>query len=222
MCTRCVLRAAGSFFSSVYVRASSIGTCTFTLQQCLFFQYIYVLTSPVQQYVARTAQQQVQFVRVQQVQQQEQQVRKYSNRYIGRCSTCVSIAAAVGTVVVGFVGTCVTALQRPGNAIENGEVNISLLTSILQLHHAQLVRVHRLCDRVRFFANTHIYLVLDFFLKSLFACLLVLECFFPGETTANICCLMLPLLNQYSGVHLKMSSSNRGRHLSLQVPLALR
>ena len=30
-------------------------------------------------------------------------------RYISRCSTCVSTAAA-GTVVVGFVGTCVTSL----------------------------------------------------------------------------------------------------------------
>ena len=38
MCSRCVLKAAGTFFSSIYVRASSVGTCsTSTLQQSLLF-----------------------------------------------------------------------------------------------------------------------------------------------------------------------------------------
>ena len=152
MCSRCALRAAGSFFSSVYVRASSIGTCTFTLQQCLFFQYIYVLTSPVQQYVARTAQQQVQFVRVQQVQQQEQQVRKYSNRYIGRCSTCVSTAAA-STVVGFFFSTWLTSLQRPGNAIDYGELNIS----ILQVHYVASERSTAYVTESASFSNTYLH-----------------------------------------------------------------
>ena len=114
-----------------------------SLQQYRFiniYTYVYQQCSTcVQQYVVRTAWQQVQRVRVQEVQWQVQQARKYSNRYISRCSTCVS-TAAVGTAVV-LGGTCVTSLQRSGNDIDYEELNISLLTSIVQLH--QLLRVRR-------------------------------------------------------------------------------
>ena len=51
MCSRCLPRAA-FFFSSIYVRASSVGTCSAsTLQHCLLFQNVYVRTPALQEYV---------------------------------------------------------------------------------------------------------------------------------------------------------------------------
>ena len=217
ICTRCVrtrvpgmigvvggtyvqqqVRTYGSwqFFSSIYVRTSTLGTCrTYisrysrylsTLQQHIFFPiYIYVRTSAVQhvhvqQYVVRsTVQHQVQYVRVPQVQWKVQQVRKYSYRYISSsCSACV--ITAVGAVV-GSVITCVTSLQRPRSAIDDVELHISLLTSIY--NYISFCAFIGLCDRVRFFANTRI---LDLFHICLFTIRVV---FFPRETTANNCCL---------------------------------
>ena len=46
----------------------------------------------------------------------------------GVCSTCVS-TAAVGTIV-GSVDTCAASLQRPGNAIDYGELCITTYFTI--------------------------------------------------------------------------------------------
>ena len=133
------------------------------LQQYLFFQYVNVptdissavCTCSSRQYVLHSSRYSTCAY---------SSCNRYSSRYsryvhaaidtsVGICSTFVS-TAAVGTVV-GSVDTCATSLQRPGNAIDHGELNITVFRQVFY-NSITFCAFIGLCDQVRFFANARI------------------------------------------------------------------